>query len=228
MQLVNWQGAIFGPGSEWLWSMLQLVVVAISLGGLYRQVRLQSNASAIEQAESYVRDWNAEPLQRSRLSVLLAVREGPYSRDVPIEQALKEYWETTDFSDLPLAAGNAIAAFWEKLGALAREGHIRPEIMWRLDPASVIVWWKMGAPLTMRSRVDYGPGIYEHFEWLAEAMSKLNRKAGLDDPHVWTKVELELQIQRCQHDIREAKALRTVYVAAEDPAVIRAEAGLGL
>src|SRR6188472_3782121 len=182
VQFVNWQGAIFGPGSEWLWSMLQFVVVTISLIGLYRQIRLQSNASAIDQAESYARDWNAEALQRSRLTVLLDLRDRPYSRDVPVEQALTEYYETTDWSDLPLAAGNAIAGFWEKVGTLAREGHIRPELLWRLDPGCVIVWWKMGAPLTMRSRVDYGPGIYENFEWLASTMSALNRKAGLEDP----------------------------------------------
>jgi hypothetical protein len=228
VQLVNWQGAIFGPGSEWLWSMLQFVVVTVSLAGLYRQVRLQSNASAIEQAESYARDWNAEPLQRSRLSVLLALREGPYSRDVPVEEALKEYWETTDFSDLPLAAGNAIAGFWEKLGVLAREGHIRPEIIWKLDPASVIVWWRMGAPLAMRSRVDYGSGIYENFEWLAEAMAKLNRKAGFDDPGLLTKRDVDLQIQRCRHNIREAKALRTVFLAAPDPSVATDEVALGI
>jgi hypothetical protein len=197
--------------------MLQFVVVTISLIGLYRQIRLQSNASAIDQAESYARDWNAEALQRSRLTVLLDLRDRPYSRDVPVEQALTEYYETTDWSDLPLAAGNAIAGFWEKVGTLAREGHIRPELLWRLDPGSVIVWWKMGAPLTMRSRVDYGPGIYENFEWLASTMSALNRKAGLEDPGLLTQRDVELQIQRCRYNIQQAEALRRVSLAPPDP-----------
>ena len=33
--------AIFGPGSEWFWSMLQFVVVAITVYGIYRQLRAQ-------------------------------------------------------------------------------------------------------------------------------------------------------------------------------------------
>jgi hypothetical protein len=28
MELVNWDGAIFGPGSEWFWAMAQFVVVS--------------------------------------------------------------------------------------------------------------------------------------------------------------------------------------------------------
>ena len=43
MQFINWSGALIGPGSEWFWSMLQFVIVAGTLIGLYRQLRLQSS-----------------------------------------------------------------------------------------------------------------------------------------------------------------------------------------
>ena len=32
---------IFGPGSEWFWSMLQFVVVGITFYAIYRQLRAQ-------------------------------------------------------------------------------------------------------------------------------------------------------------------------------------------
>ena len=40
MQLVNWSGALIGPGSEWFWTMLQFVVVAGTLIAYTRQLRL--------------------------------------------------------------------------------------------------------------------------------------------------------------------------------------------
>ena len=43
MKLINTDGMSFiGPGSEWFWTMLQVLVVAVSLLGLYRQLRLQA------------------------------------------------------------------------------------------------------------------------------------------------------------------------------------------
>ena len=38
MQLINVTGlSLFGPGSEWFWSMLQFVIVAITLIAIYRR-----------------------------------------------------------------------------------------------------------------------------------------------------------------------------------------------
>jgi hypothetical protein len=31
VEFINWDGAVFGPGSEWLWSMLQFILMTISL-----------------------------------------------------------------------------------------------------------------------------------------------------------------------------------------------------
>jgi hypothetical protein len=48
VQLLNWSGALIGPGFEWFWTTLQLVVVAATLIGLHRQLRLPSRKQAIE------------------------------------------------------------------------------------------------------------------------------------------------------------------------------------
>ena len=45
--LINTNGlAIFGPGSEWFWSMAQFVVVVVTLVGIYRQLRAQGGERA--------------------------------------------------------------------------------------------------------------------------------------------------------------------------------------
>ena len=42
MNLVNTEGvAIFGPGSEWFWTMLQFTALAITFYAIYRQLRTQ-------------------------------------------------------------------------------------------------------------------------------------------------------------------------------------------
>lgn len=57
MKLVNLDGlALVGPGSEWFWSMLQFVVVTVTLYAIYRQIRLQSASAAIEQAAALQHD----------------------------------------------------------------------------------------------------------------------------------------------------------------------------
>ncbi len=40
--MVNTAGLpIFGPGSEWFWTMLQFAALAITFGAIYRQLRAQ-------------------------------------------------------------------------------------------------------------------------------------------------------------------------------------------
>ena len=47
MQFINTDGMAFiGPGSEWFWTALTGVVLAVTFLGIYRQVRLQAHASA--------------------------------------------------------------------------------------------------------------------------------------------------------------------------------------
>ncbi len=84
MNLINLNGlALIGPGSEWFWSMLQFVIVAITLYAIFRQVRLQASAAAIEQVEALYREWNSERMARNRLIVLEALRDGVDPANIP-------------------------------------------------------------------------------------------------------------------------------------------------
>ena len=42
MDLINTDGlAIFGPGSEWFWTMLQFTALSVTFVAIYRQLRVQ-------------------------------------------------------------------------------------------------------------------------------------------------------------------------------------------
>ncbi|MEO6207483.1 MAG: hypothetical protein ABIP77_05975 [Candidatus Limnocylindrales bacterium] len=107
MKLINLDGlTLIGSGSEWFWSAAQFVIVAATLIGLYRQLRLQTSAGAIEQVAAIQRDWDSERLSRSRLAVLLALRDG------------------VDPAKVPATAAGEIGNLWEQVGYLVRAGHI--------------------------------------------------------------------------------------------------------
>ena len=53
MTFINTDGMAFiGPGSEWFWTALSGIVLAVTFLAIYRQLRLQRNQGAIEQIAS--------------------------------------------------------------------------------------------------------------------------------------------------------------------------------
>lgn len=48
--------ALIGPGSEWLWAMLQFLALATTFIAIYRQLRLRRDASTIEQLSGMVHE----------------------------------------------------------------------------------------------------------------------------------------------------------------------------
>jgi hypothetical protein len=205
MTIVNTNGLVLlGPGSEWLWSMLQFGVVAVSLVGLYRQLRIQTSAGAIEQASALARDWSSELLHRSRLAVLLALRDG------------------TDRADIPRQASVEIGNYWERVGYLVRQGHIDRLLVYAYLGSVVRFWWVLLGPNTQRLReLQRDPLIYEEFEWLAALMADLDRRAGstgaYDDDALAERIRSN--IGQSRDAIRTAEEMRAVLVrpAAEHP-----------
>ena len=200
MQLINWSGALIGPGSEWFWTMLQFVVVAGTLFGLYRQLRLQSNKDAIEQLGAFDHEWRDELYNQVRLEILLAIRSGVDPARVPEGHAVE------------------IGSFWEKIGALVRAGHIDPELLWNGSGGDSAVWWTTLAPLTRRLRAEVeGPTYLENFEWLAGVMDARNQRAGLlPTDEAWLKRNMDRRIRMFQDVIRVQRSLRTVVIASPE------------
>jgi hypothetical protein len=191
--LINTNGlALIGPGSEWFWSMLQFVVVAVTLVGIYYQLRSSQSANAFTQLGALVDEWNSERLVRKRMAVILALRDGAVQADIPSSPA------------------NAVANYWEKVGALVRAGHI---------PASLIAegmgftndWWGILAPFVRSQRTeDANPNLWEHFEWLAGTLVRIHPAAAFDQ-QLFGRT-LEERIAAYEADLRDLEAMRALTV----------------
>jgi hypothetical protein len=75
MTLINTNGMVLiGPGSEWFWTALSGMVLAVTFVALYRQLRLQRAANALNAMEALTRRWESRDLVTTRLEAALAMR----------------------------------------------------------------------------------------------------------------------------------------------------------
>jgi hypothetical protein len=195
MTLINTEGMTFiGPGSEWFWTAVSGVVLALTFLAIYRQLRLQRDAAAIEQVTALARDWLSEPMARHRAAILTALRDGGPTANVP-------RW-----------ANRSIGNFWERIGFLVRSGHMDERIVHETF-ADIGLWWRWLATTTRAVRVEWNnPKVGEHFEWLAARMDELDRSQGISAPDAAGLVSSTLEANL--EAIRAAEELRAVIVRA--------------
>ena len=113
MKLINTDGMAFiGPGSEWFWTALSGIVLAVTFLGIYRQLSLQRSAGAIEQLNRIEQEYQSERMLRVALEL-------PQARHAGIDPA-----------HLPQVAVVALVNFWERVAILARRGYIDLELFW--------------------------------------------------------------------------------------------------
>lgn len=196
MNLVNWQGsAIFGPGSEWFWAMAQFLLVAVTLIGIYYQLRVARNANAFAQLDRITTEGQSERMCRNMLEIELALRGGVNPENIPTGPA------------------SFVADFWDAVGALVRAGHIDRRLVYEALGSSCQWWWAALAPESRRYRRETGDltgGM--HFEWLAGVMAKMSRKAGMDHrfDDAYVAATLDRRIEMLRDKIRVAEELRTL------------------
>ena len=129
MEFINTDGMAFiGPGSEWFWTAISGIVLAVTFIAIYRQLVLARGASAREQLESSDREWDSERFALCKLEILLARRDG------------------ADPASVPSSAVLAIAGYWERIAALARGGHLDPKLLHTYNGGVCPVWWVALAP----------------------------------------------------------------------------------
>jgi hypothetical protein len=195
--LINTDGMTFiGPGSEWFWTAAGVLIAAVTLIGIYRQLRLQLAAGAIEQMETINQDFASERMSRARLVTLVALRDGASPADMP-------------------PGASDIANFWERVGYLVRAGHVDRTLVNQYFDASIRTWWGWLAPATYFERErDDDPALHEHFEWLAGLMAEMDRKAGKTATYDEANRAslLPLYIERNLDIIRTAEEMRAVVV----------------
>src|SRR5512144_2341691 len=103
--------AFIGPGSEWFWTAVSGIVLAVTFIAIYRQLSLARGASAREQLASFDAEWTSERLIRCKLDVLVALRDG------------------ADRANVPGGAAQSIALYWERIAALTHGGHVDPKLL---------------------------------------------------------------------------------------------------
>jgi hypothetical protein len=163
MELINTDRmTLIGPGSEWFWTALSGIVTVVTLLAIYRQLRLQAHASAIEQLNDFRGEAYSEQMLRYELDVMVALRDHK------------------DPADVPDAAVLGIGDYWENFAILAQAGHRDAKLLWRSDPSSAQIVWAWLAPWVRKVRVEsrFGLPSYHGLEWLAGVMAEMDRRAG--------------------------------------------------
>ena len=204
MTFINTDGMSFiGPGSEWFWTALSGIVLAVTFLAIYRQLRLQRGADAIEQLERFEHEYQSERMLRHRLDLRLAQREG------------------VDKAELPFHAVNSVAAYWEKVGSLVRRGYLDLGLI--LDGGSgqfCHADWVRLAPAIRRDRTeDRNPENSVNFEWLARQIEEGLRQSGTElDDDAKQAAQLDRSIAYYEALIRVEVALRSVAIASPEVA----------
>ena len=163
MTLINTNGMAFiGPGSEWFWSAISGLILAITFVAIYRQLRLQSDAAAIEQLEALLREWSSERLARSTLALLQAMHAG------------------VDPEQLPVRPVSHVGFFWNRIGYLVSSGHMDRRLVHEQLGDQVQWWWAALGPWVRWDRAaEADPIGWQHFELLATSMAAIDASRGV-------------------------------------------------
>ncbi len=205
MTFVNTDGMAFiGPGSEWFWTALSGLVLATTFIAIYRQLRLQRSLAAIEQVESFEREWASERMCRLRVETLVAFRDTPNP------------------SNLDNPSAGLVALYWEKVATLVRGGYIDHKLIWQVSAENCVPWWIILGPSARRLREEWrDPTVSANFEWLAEAMAELRRRAGSSSyTEANVAAGLATRIATNLEAIRIEESLRTIILQSPGPATV--------
>jgi hypothetical protein len=202
VKFINTDGMAFiGPGSEWFWTALSGIVLAVTFIAIYRQLRLQRSQGAIEQTDAFEREWNSERFLLYRLNLLVALRDG------------------ADPAHLPEAAAHTLTNYWEEIGTLARSGHLDRRLLWDNRGTACRHWWGYLGPFARATRARLeDPTIAVDFEWLADQMQAMDRRMGVDVIYDEARLAamLDGDITITRERIRIEQSLRTVIYASSD------------
>jgi hypothetical protein len=201
---------VIGPGSEWFWTALSGMVTVVTLLAIYRQLRLQAHATAIEQLTDFRREAYSELMLRYELDVMVALRDHK------------------DPADVPDAAVLGIGDYWENFAILAQAGHRDTKLLWRSDPNSGQIVWAWLAPWARKTRAEGRVGLpsYHGLEWLAGVMAGMDRKAGREpitaamvagQTQAW--ITLHQELISYHHALRTGMAAPTDSIPLAEPKV---------
>ena len=118
---------LIGTGSEWFWTMVSGLVVAVTFIVIFRQLKAQGAANAFQRIETVHGRWGSPELVLARLHVARALRDG-----------------TLDADDTRV---DAVLNFFELVRDLNRQGYLDDEEIARSFGAFIVVWWRLLEPV---------------------------------------------------------------------------------
>jgi hypothetical protein len=151
----------FGSGSEWFWSMVSGLLVAVTFIVIYRQLRAQAAANAFQRIETVNGRWTSSEVVLARLEVALALRDG-----------------TLDADDTRV---DVILVFFELLRDLHREGYLTDAEIARTFGSTVLVWQRLLKPVVEEHRAEESdPEMWSGTDELVATVVGFDRRRGVD------------------------------------------------
>ena len=200
MKLINLDELVLiGPGSEWFWTAVSGIVLAVTFIAIYRQLALARSANAFEQIERMTARWDGELAARHKLAILEAIEAG------------------TAFDAIPEASATYVGNFWEQTAALVRAGHVDLKNMYPQFGPTIRYWHAVLEANTQRYRRENRVRVFEYFDWLADQMARVDRARGvtvmIDEEYV--RATLTSRIDRFRGEIQQAEQLRLALAPRE-------------
>jgi hypothetical protein len=151
VKLINTDGMAFiGPGSEWLWTAVSGIVLAITFLAIFRQLRMQRAENAFAQFRALEERWAADRMRHIKLRLAIALRR-------------------ENDPDTQVLAG-AVASFFDELGFLHERGIVATDALANTSDAilvDAVRWWTVLESTVRRWQAEYGPSEAADFERLA-------------------------------------------------------------
>ena len=165
MPFINTDGLSFlGPGSEWFWTAFQGIVIAASLLGLLRQLRLQAAQQTREEVAAFQDRWRSERMLRHRLVLAVGQRDG------------------TPANEFPRNAAATVGNFWEEMGTFTRRKYIDKAVMAPMLGGEACSSWQSMQPWIQFIREVIAADIFEDWEWLVAEMIRIDPQLGDPSP----------------------------------------------
>jgi hypothetical protein len=150
---------LIGPGSEWFWTGLSGIVLAVTFLAIYRQLAAARTANALARHIALNEEWDGNRMTYCRLAAALRLKAGD--------------------SDVGLVHLSApICNFFESLHDLEQAGHLTEKEIEYGWGRSLQLWWALLSSTISSESERQGARFYEGFERLNRRMAELSQKAG--------------------------------------------------
>lgn len=162
--MVNLDGlTLFGPGSEWFWSMLQFAVVAVTPGGTLSPAPHSKRGQRLGRMQTLQDIWQSEKMAYSRLAIEMWRRGGNGRAPDPEAQVLLGW----------------VSNFFEDLSDLHAEGYLPWKEIENSWGQALVIYWAIAVPAIAELRAD-DPAVYLGFERLARRAEESAHRRGAD------------------------------------------------